>query len=167
MSDAKGWVDDFLFDWETGEIAAYILAGDIAAPFGGRAVLFPEDVQSIQAEVIVIKEGANKRLLNESEGLKGFLSEKSQQVKNLVNRMSSRLKSLVSPHDKPEVVRVKINEVRDELEPSLEHDKNALQQATEFLQDEWESFHQSLNRASDRVKKAFDSAWKHLTDKKS
>jgi uncharacterized protein YrrD len=167
MSDALGWVDDFLFDWQTGEIAAYILGGDIAAPFGGRAVLFPEDVQSIQAEVIVIKEGANQRLLNESEGLKGFLSEKSQQVKNLVNRMGERLKSLVSPHDKPEVVRVKIKEVRDELEASGQHDKNILQQATEFLLLEWESFQQSLNRAGERVKSAFDSAWKHLTGKKS
>lgn len=167
MSDALGWVDDFLFNWETGEIAAYILAGDIAAPLGGRAVLFPEDVQSIETEVIVIKEGTNKRLKSESEGLKGFLSEKSQQVKNLVNRMGSRLKSLVSPHDEPEVVRVKIKEVRDELEASGQQDKNALQQATEFLQDEWESFQQSLNRASDRVHRAFDSAWKHLTGKKS
>lgn len=81
--------------------------------------------------------------------------------------MGSRLKSLVSPHDKPEVVRVKIKEVRDELEASFQHDKNALQEATEFLQDEWESFQQSLNRAGDRAKKAFDSAWKHLTGKKS
>jgi uncharacterized protein YrrD len=167
MSDALGWVDDFLFDWETGEIAAYILGGDIATPFGGRAVLFPEDVETIEAEVIVIKEGTSKRLLSESEGLKGFLSEKSQQVKNLVNRMSSRLKSLVSPHDNPEVVRVKIKEVRDELEASGQHDKNALQQATEFLLLEWESFQQSLNLAGDRVKKAFDSAWKHLIGKKS
>jgi uncharacterized protein YrrD len=167
MTDTLGWVDDFLFDWETGKIAAYILAGDIAAPFGGRAVLFPEDVQSIEAEVIVIKEGANKRLLSESEGLKGFLSEKSQQVKNLVNQMSSRLKSLVSPHDKPEVVRVKIKEVRDELEASGQHDKNALQQAAEFLLLEWKSFQQSLNLAGERVRRAFDSAWKHLTGKKS
>jgi uncharacterized protein YrrD len=167
MTDAFGWVDDFIFDWETGEIAAYILAGDITAPFGGRAVLFPEDVETIEAEAIVIKEGANKRFKSESEGLKGFLSEKSQQVKNLVNRMGSRLKSLVSPHDKPEVVRVKIKEVRDELEASGQHDKNALQQATEFLLLEWESFQQSLNLAGDRVRKAFDSAWKHLTGKKS
>jgi uncharacterized protein YrrD len=135
MTDTLGWVNDFLFDWETGEIAAYILAGDIAAPFGGRAVLFPEDIETIEAEAIIIKEGANKRLKHESEGLKGFLSEKSQQVKKLVNRMGNRLKSLVSPDDQPEVVRVKIKQVHDELEASGQHDKNALQQATEFLQD--------------------------------
>lgn len=46
MSDPLGWVEDFLFDWETGDIAAYILGGDIAEPFGGRAVLFPDDVSN-------------------------------------------------------------------------------------------------------------------------
>jgi len=166
LGDSLGWVEDFLFDWETGDIAAYILGGDIGGPFGGRAVLYPQDVEVIEAEAVVLREGAPERLKNESEGLKGFLSEKSQQVKNLVKTMGDRLKSLVSLQDKPEVVRVKIKEVRDELETSGGHDKNALQEATEFLQDEWESFQQSLNRAGDRVKKALDSAWKHLTGKK-
>ena len=40
-SDTLGWVEDFLFDWESGDIAAYILGGTIAEPFGGTAVLFP------------------------------------------------------------------------------------------------------------------------------
>jgi sporulation protein YlmC with PRC-barrel domain len=167
MADTLGWVEDFLFDWETGNIAALILGGDIAAPFGGRAVLYPEDVEVIEAEAVVLREGAPDRLKSEPEELKGFLSEKSQQVKNLVKTMGDRLKSLVSPYDTPEVVRVKIKEVRDELEASEKHDKNALQQATEFLQNEWESFQESLNRAGDRVKRALDSAWKNLTKKGS
>ncbi len=166
MTDALGWVEDFLFDWETGNIAAFILSGDIAAPFGGRAVLYPEDVEVIEAEAVVLREGAQERLKSEPEGLKGFLSEKSQQVKNLVKTIAHRLQSLVSPHDRPEVVRVKIKEVSDELAASGQHDKNALQQATEFLQDEWESFQQSLNRASERVKRALDAAW-NRTSKKS
>lgn len=165
ISDSLGWVEDFLLDWETGDIAAYILGGDIAAPFGGRAVLFPDDVEVINAEVMVIKEDAQNRLKSESEGLKGFLSEKSQQVKNLVKRMGDRLQSLVSPHDQPEVVRVKIKEISDELAASEQHDKNALQEATEFLQDKWEQLQQSLNRTGQRMKSAVDSAWKRLTRK--
>ncbi|RUR73778.1 photosystem reaction center subunit H [Chlorogloeopsis fritschii PCC 9212] len=167
MAETLGWVEDFLFDWETGNITAYILAGDIAAPFGGRAVLYPEDVEVIEAEAVVVREGAKERLQSEPEGLKGFLSEKSQQVKNLVRTMGDRLKSLVSPNDKPEVVRVKIKEVHDELEASGKHDKNALQQAAQFLQDEWESFQEAANRAGDRVKNALNSAWKHLTKKQA
>ncbi len=158
-----GWVEDFLFDWETGDIAAYILGGEIAAPFGGRAVLFPEDVDVIDTEAIVIKEDAKNRLRSESEGLKGFLSEKSQQVKNLVKRMGDRLHSLLSPQDQPEVVRVKIKEVRDELARSGQHDKNALEEAGEFLQDKWEDIHDSLSRTGKRMKQAIDSAWKRLT----
>ncbi|MBE9169405.1 PRC-barrel domain-containing protein [Pleurocapsales cyanobacterium LEGE 06147] len=165
ISDPLGWVDDFLFDWETGDIAAYIVEGEIAAPFGGRAVLFPEDVEVIDTEAIVIKEDTQNRLKSESEGLKGFLSEKSQQVKNLVKRMGDRLQSLVSPQDKPEVVRVKIKEVRDELAASGQHDKNALQEAAEFLQEKWDDFQHSLSRTGQRMKQAVDSAWKRLTHK--
>lgn len=160
-----GWVEDFLFDWETGDIAAYVLGGDIAAAFGGRAVLFPEDVEVIDAEAVVIKEDAKNRLQGESEGLKGFLSEKSQQVKNLIKRMGDRLQSLVSPQDKPEFVRVKIKEVQDELATSGKYDRNALQEAAEFIQEKWEDFQHSLSRAGERMKRAFDSAWKRLTHK--
>ncbi|WP_421654396.1 PRC-barrel domain-containing protein [Leptothermofonsia sp. ETS-13] len=165
FSETLGWVEDFLFDWETGDIAAYILGGDIAAPFGGRAVLFPEDVEAIDAEVIVIKEGARDRLKSESEGLKGFLSEKSQQVKNLVRQMGDRLQSLISPNEKPEVVRVKIKDLSNELAASGQHDKNALQEATQFLQDKWEQFQQSLNRTGQRMKSSVDAAWNWLTRK--
>lgn len=160
-----GWVEDFLFDWETGDVAAYILGGEIAAPFGGRAVLFPDDVEAIDAEAIIFKEDATNHLQSESEGLKGFLSEKSQQVKNLVKRMGDRLHSLVSTHDRPEVVRVKIKEVRDELAQSGQHDRNALEEASEFLQEKWEDFQQSVSRTGKRMKQAIDSAWKLLTHK--
>ncbi|MCS6814677.1 MAG: photosystem reaction center subunit H, partial [Cyanobacteria bacterium] len=141
------------------------LGGDIAAPFGGRAVLFPDDVEVIDAEVVVIKEDAKNRLKSESEGLQGFLSEKSQQVKNLVKQVGDRLKSLVSPHDQPEVVRVKIREVRDELAATGRHDQNALQEAVDFLQDKWDSIQQSLNRTGQRMKQAIDAAWQRLTRK--
>ncbi|RMF21659.1 MAG: photosystem reaction center subunit H [Cyanobacteria bacterium J083] len=165
LSDPLGWIEDFLFDWETGEIAAYIVGGDIAEPFGGRAVLFPEDVETIDAEVVVIKEEAKDRLKSEAEGLKGFLSEKSQQVKNLVGTMGNRLRSLISPQDKPEVVHVKIKKVSDELAASGKHDKNALAEATEFLQDKWSDLQQSVSRTGQRMKSALDSAWKKLTHK--
>jgi sporulation protein YlmC with PRC-barrel domain len=158
-----GWVEDFLFDWETGNIAAYILGGEIAAPFGGSAILFPDYVESIAAEAIAIGEDAPNSLKSESEGLQGFLSEKSHQVKNLVKHMGDRLHDLVSPHDKPEVVRVKIKAVRDELAQSSQHEKNALQEASEFLQDKWEDLQHSLSNAGERMKQASDSAWKRLT----
>lgn len=163
MSDSLGWVEDFLFDWETGDIAAYILGGDIAEPFGGRAVLFPEDVEAIDTEAVVIKEGAKNHLKSEAEGLKGFLSEKSQQVKHLVNKMSDRLRSVVLPQDEPEVVRVKIKEVSDELAAADRHDRHALAEATEFLQNKWQDLQHKISRAGKRTKSALDSAWKKLT----
>ncbi len=163
VSTPLGWVEDFLFDWETGDLAAYILAGEIAAPFGGRAVLFPEDVEAIDVEGITIKEEAPNRLKSEAEGLKGFLSEKSQQVKALVKRMGDRLAKLVSPQDHPEVVRVKIKEIRNELAQSGHHDKNALEEASEFLQDKWEEFQHRLSRTGTRMKQAIDTAWKQFT----
>ena len=165
MSEPLGWVEDLLFDWETGDIAAYILGGDIAEPFGGRAVLFPDDIETNDAEVIVIKEEAKKHLKTEAEGLNGFLSEKSQQVKHLVSKMSARLHSLVFPQDEPEVVHVKIREVSEELAASGQHDKNALAEATEFLHDKWSDLQHSISRAGKRMKSAWDSAWKKLTHK--
>ncbi len=133
LSDSFGWIEDFLFDWETGEIMAYILGGDIAEPFGGQAVLFPEDVEAIDGGVVVIKNGAKDHLKSESEGLKGFLSEKSQQVKHLVQKMGDRVRSLIVPEEKPEVVKVRIKEVSDELGASGKQDHNTLVEATKFL----------------------------------
>lgn len=164
-SDPLGWVEDFLFDWSTGEIAAYILGGDIAEPFGGKAVLFPDDLETIDAEAIVIKEEAKNRLQSETEGLKGFISEKSQQVKYLVRKMSDRLSSLIHPQDEPEVVHIKIREVSDELAESGKHDRDALKEATEFLQDKWSELQYSIGCASKRMQTALDSSWQKLTHK--
>lgn len=165
LGEPLGWVEDFLFDWHTGEIAAYILAGQIAESVGKTAVLYPEDVAVMSVEHLVICEGAQERLKPESEGLKGFLSEKSQSVRHLVKLLGDRLHPLVTPHDKPEVVRVKVKQVSDELATSGEHDHHALQEATTYLHEQWESLQHSISRAGERTKAAFDSAWKHLTAK--
>ncbi|BCL39949.1 PRC-barrel domain-containing protein [Nostoc sp. MS1] len=135
LGENLGWVEDFLFDWQTGEIAAYIVAGEIAAPFGRRAVLYPEDVEEIAIDKVIIREDVKHQLEAESEGLKGFFSEKSQQVQHLVNIIGDRLHHLISPSDKPEVVRVKIKEVSDEVAASTNHPHHALQEATVFLQE--------------------------------
>ncbi len=164
-SDPLGWLEDFLFDWETGEIAAYVLGGDIAEPFGGRAVLFPDDIETINAEVIVIKEEAKNRLQSEAEGLKGFISEKSRQVKHLVRKIGDRLRSLIHPQDEPEVVHVKIREVSDELTESGKYDRDALTEATKFLQDKWSDLQHSIGRTSKRMQSALDSSWQELTHK--
>jgi uncharacterized protein YrrD len=166
LDEPLGWIEDFLFDWHTGEIVAYILAGDIAEPFGGRAVLYPEDVREIVAEKVVIREGAKARLQSEAEGLKGFLSEKSHQVRHLVKIIGDRLHDLISPHDKPEVVRVKIETASDELADSDEHDRQALKEATDFLQEQWQHLQQSISRAGSRAKSALDSAWKQIAGKR-
>ena len=158
LGERLGWVEDFLFDWQTGEIVAYILEGEIAAPFGGRAVLYPEDVEAIDVEAVTVTEKAKERLKSESEGLKGFLSEKSQAVKNLVRTIGDRLHSIISPEDKPEVVRVKIKQVSDQLASSGKHDHHAVKEATEFLQQRWENLQQSISRASSRAKAALDAA---------
>jgi sporulation protein YlmC with PRC-barrel domain len=163
LGESLGWVEDFLFDWQTGEVVAYILAGDITEPLGERAVLFPTDVQEITTERVVIQEQAQGQLKRESEGLKGFLSEKSQQVQHLVKVISDRLHSVIAPHDKPEVVRVKVKEVSDELAATGHHDHNALQEATAYLQEQWHSLQQSLERAGSRAKIAIGQAWKQLT----
>ena len=157
-----GWIEDFLFDWQTGEVMAYILAGELAEAFGGRAVLSPEDVQNISTEKVMIQEGAEQRLKHESEGLQGFLSEKSKDVQHLVKVIGDRVQHLISPHDKPDVVRVKVKEISDELVVSGHHDRNSLQEATEFLHNQWESLQQSISHAGERAKTALDAAWKQI-----
>ncbi len=167
LGEPLGWVEDFLFDWHTGEIAAYILAGQIAESLGAHAVLYPEDVEEIAAAYLKTREGVQERLKPESEGLRGFLSEKSQQVRHLVQVIGDRVHHHVSPDDRPEVVRVKVKEVSHELAASGEHDHTALQEATAYLHEQWESLQQSIARSSQRAKSALDSAWKHLTRKPS
>lgn len=162
--DPVGWIEDFLFDWETGEILAYVLGGAIAEPFGGTAVIFPEDIEAIDVEAVIIKEDSPKRMKSEQEGLAGFLSEKSQQVQQLVKRMVDQLKSLVSPQDSPEVVKVKIRQVRDEL--SASHDANLLDEAANFLQEQWSVLQHSISRTAQRMENALKTAWQKLTGKK-
>ena len=162
-SAPMGWVEDFLFDWESGDVAAYILAGAIAEPFGGTAVLFPDDIRIIDGEVIILEEDARNRLKSEKEGLKGFLSEKSQQVKNLVKKMSHRLRESIDADDKAETVKSKIAQISEELKGSV--DKKALTEATDFLQSKWQELQQTVTSASRRMKSAVDAAWKELTHK--
>ncbi|WP_083602375.1 hypothetical protein [Hydrococcus rivularis] len=158
-------VEDFLFNGQTGEIAAFVLEGDLAAFFSGRAVLFPQDIEGIQAEAIVLKDGAEKRLQSESEGLKGFLSAKKSQVRRLVKCLSDRLYALVSSDDRPEVVRIKIKIVSEELAISGRYDKNALAEATEFVQQHWASIEYDLNRPKQWAKWAVEKAWQQITSK--
>lgn len=165
MGEPLGWVEDFLFDWHTGEIAAYVVVGPIAESLGEYAVLYPEDVEEITIEYLMIREGAEERLKPESEGLRGFLSEKSQQVQHMVKVISDRAHHLISPHDRPEVVQVKVKDVSDEIAASGEHDHKALQEATTYLHEQWESLQESISRSGNRAKTALNSAWKHLTGK--
>ncbi|MEM8829736.1 MAG: photosystem reaction center subunit H [Cyanobacteria bacterium P01_G01_bin.19] len=164
-SDPFGWIEDFLFDWSTGEITAYVLGGDIAKPFDGRAVLFPDDIETIDAEAITIKEEARNRIQSEVEGLKGFISEKSQQVKHLVQKMRGRLSSLIHPQDEPETIHIKIKEVSDELADSGKHDRDTLKEATEFLQDKWSELQHSIGQANRRMQTALDDSWQKLIHK--
>jgi uncharacterized protein YrrD len=165
LGNPLGWVDDFLFDWQTGDIAAYVLTGETAAP-DDRSVLFAEDTDTEGWDAIIVREGMDYPLKSESEGLKGFLSEKSRQVRDLVRTMGDRLHHVISPDDKPEVVHIKIKEASDELAASDHHDRHALQEATEFLHDQWESLQHSLSRTSHRAARSLDSAWKQLTGNK-
>lgn len=162
LGESLGWVEDFLFDWQTGEIAAYIVAGEIAAPFGGKAVLYPKDLEVIATDKVIIRDDVQNQLQDESEALKGFFSEKSQQVQHLVHMIGDRLHHLIAPEDKPEVVRVKIKEVSNEVAASSDHPHHVLQEATEFLQDQWHHLQQSIARTGDRAKSALDAAWKHI-----
>ena len=158
-----GWIEDFLFDWESGDIAAYILGGTIAEPFGGTAVLFPDDIKVIDGDIIILEESAKNRLKSEKEGLKGFLSEKSQQVKNTVKKMSHRLRESIDADDKAETVKSKIAQISEELKGSV--DKQTLTEATEFLQSKWQELQQTAINAGRRVKSAANAAWKELTHK--
>lgn len=165
MGEQLGWIDDFLFDWQTGQVAAYLLAGEIAEPFGKRAVLYPEDVREIEIEGLTMRAGGEQRLTSEAEGIEGFLSEQSERVRQLVRIMSDRLEELIEPDDRPEAVRVKITAVSDELAGTERHDRHALAQATQFLHDRWESLQHSISRIGHRTKAALESAWKQTTQR--
>ncbi len=163
LGEPLGWVEDFLFDWHTGEISAYILAGEkMASAFGERAVLLPEDVVDYAADAIIVQEGTQQRLKSESDGLRGFLSEKSNQVKSLVQEMVDRLHSLISPDDQPERVRIKVKQVSEELAASGEHDHQVLKEATEFLHEQWASLQHSISRKIGRAQSALEAAWQEI-----
>ena len=102
------------------------MAGDIASPFGGRAVLAPEDVQEIEIESLIIRSGGEERLTSEAEGLKGFLSEKSQQVRHLVRVMGDRLHDLIAPDDRWESLQHQIGRASHRTKAALESAWNQL-----------------------------------------
>ena len=183
IHEPQGWVEDFVFDWQTGEIAAYVLSGDIVEPQGQvtlqrftahetatiprRAVIAADDVRTIQVDAVVLEPGAPSRLRSEDEGLKGFLSEKSHAVRQLVHELSDRLHSVVSPHDEPETVRVKIKTAGEEMAASGHADHSVLQEAVDFLYDQWDSLQEQIRQASHRTQSALNAAWKQLTSHKS
>ena len=183
LQETHGWVEDFVFDWQTGEIAAYVLSGDIADPSGQvklqrftahetktvphRAIIVADDVRTIQVDAVVLEPDAPDRLLSEDEGLKDFLSEKSHAVRQLVHEISDRLHDVVLPHDEPKTVRAKIKTMGEEMAASGHADQSTLQEAIDFLHDQWDSLQQQIRRASHRTHSALDAAWKQLTGHKS
>lgn len=162
--DQLGWVEDFLFDWHTGEIAAYVLAGRSVEPLGEHAVFYPDDVAAIAADCLRLRQDAHTGLVPESEGLQGLLSETPPPVRSLVKELSDRLRPLVSPHDHPEAVRVKVKAVSEELAAAGEHPPAILARATALLQQNWSSLQHSLARSGQRAKTALDNARRHLLD---
>lgn len=54
----------------------------------------------------------------------------------------------------------------DELSASGKHDKNAVQEATDFLEDKWQDLQHGVTRAGNRMKTALDKAWHRLTHRK-
>ncbi|RZM79510.1 photosystem reaction center subunit H [Leptolyngbya iicbica] len=163
--DPVGWVEDFLFDWQTGEIAAYLVAGRIAEPWGETVVLSPEDVETITIGYLRLTEAAPTHLKSASTGLQGYLSEKSLSVRQLVKEMSDRLHQRIAPYDLPDTVRLKVQTVSDELAATGAHDQRALQEATGYLQAQWRHLQQNICRSGQRAKTAVDAAWQHLTGK--
>jgi uncharacterized protein YrrD len=163
--DYLGWIEDFLFDWQTGEISAYIIAGELAADFGGRAVLFPQHIAAFNADSITLKTGANERLESESIGMQGFLCEKSQLVRNLVKSLSDRACNMIFSNDPPELVRLKIEIVSNTIAIDDRIDRLALIEATQFVQQHWKILQESLNRSRNWATAALESAWKDIISK--
>ena len=143
-----GWVEDFIFDWKSGDVVAYVLNGTVAEPFGGSAVFYADEVKMIDNELIIVKDGARNRLINEAEGLEGFISEKPQQVRHLVKKMCDRLYDSIIVDDNVETVRFKIQQVSDKLASSEGINSKALAEATEFLQDKWRELQHIANSNS-------------------
>jgi sporulation protein YlmC with PRC-barrel domain len=159
-----GWVKDFIFDWQTGEIKAYILAGKITGRcrFNRKVVLLPEDVEVMEANGIVIKHNAQKRIKSASEGLKGFLCEKSPQVQKLVKYMSDRLYPYISVEDRSDVISFKIYLFANELSLDPTYNRHELFKATEFVQKYWKDIAYSLNHSKEVAQSSLEEAWKQI-----
>ncbi|PZD70163.1 hypothetical protein C1752_17393 [Acaryochloris thomasi RCC1774] len=164
LSKPLGWVEDFLFDWHTGEIVAYLLAGDIASSYGGRAILFPKYIAEYRAGVIHVDEDTKHCLQDESKGLEGFLCERSDPVQSLVQEMIVRLHGLIASDDYPESVRLKIKQVSEDL--AADYDHHILQEATEFLHEQWANLQQSIDRSIRHAQAALKTAWEDISSKK-
>ncbi|HEY9646322.1 MAG TPA: hypothetical protein V6C88_08140 [Chroococcidiopsis sp.] len=160
--EVLGWVEDFLFDWYTGEITAYIVTGPIADPWSESVVLYPEDVEVVANDHLLMRDPNPQHLKPASEGLKGLLSERSQQLRHLVRMIGDRLHGLIAAHDQPEVVRVKVKQVGDEIAASGSHDPDILHDAIAYWQEQAENLQYNIRCSNRRAAKALDAAWKHL-----
>lgn len=159
-----GWVKDFIFDWQTGEIKAYILAGKITGRcrLNRKVVLLPEDVEVMEANGIVIKQNAQKRIKSASEGLKGFLCEKSPQVQKLVKYMSDRLHPYISSNENSDIIRYKIKLFANELALNSQYNKHDILKATEFVQQYWKDIACSRDRSKQAAQSSLEAAWKQI-----
>lgn len=166
IGETLGWVEDFLFDWHTGEIVAYILAGEIAIYLGERAILLPGDIEKYTPEALIIPEGARNLLKPELEGSKDFICEKSDQVKFLIHEITDRLQRLFSLNDGPDKLQIKIQQVSEDLASTNEYDQRHLAEATELLHDQWASLQHGFNRNLNLAQTALEKAWKEILSQK-
>ena len=162
IGETLGWVEDFLFDWHTGEIVAYVLAGEIASYLGERPILFPGDIEKYTPEALLIPEGAKNLLKPESEGLKDFICEKSDEVKFVIQEMTDRLQRLFNLNDGPYEIQIKIQQVSEALASTNKYDQRHLAEATEFLQGQWASLQHGISRNLNLAQTALEKAWQEI-----
>lgn len=162
FGETLGWVEDFLFDWHTGEIVAYILAGEIEIHLGERAILLPGDIEKYTTRALLIPEGAKNLLKPESEGLKDFICEKSDQVNFIIQEMTDRLQCLFNLYDGPDQIQIKIQQVSEALAATNEYDQRHLAEATEFLQGQWASLQHGIIRNLNLAQTALEKAWQEI-----
>lgn len=99
--ECLGWVEDFLFNWQSGEILSYVLSGDIARPFGGQTVVTAEEMQELAVLGIGIRTGASPHGLKQSQGYWEFWRGLSQTVVDCLERMSNYLQGRISLQNPP------------------------------------------------------------------
>lgn len=150
LGETIGWIEDFLFDWQTGEVVAYVVGGELARPYGEFAILDPRDVAAIDTRAVVLREGASRRLKSEAEGLTALLNQTSKTVKRLAKTVGDRLQTLRPdfPAVHPKSVHIPMDVTGDR--PS--HENAPLKQ--------WQ--HQ-MQRMGKRTKAALGAAWEELT----